>query len=862
MILSLELENWKSHQKTSLKFSEGTNVLVGIMGSGKSSILDAINFALFGTYPALSQKRISLKDNIRKKPNKAKYARVTLRFQGTDGQEYEAKRTIGENTEAELRQEGNLIEFSPKKVTERIEGLLKADYDLFSKAIYSEQNQMDYFLTLPKGKRKEKIDELLRIDRFEEARKTAMKIDTTFSTVIQEKETYLKKEEKETEGLEALAKETEGLERKRQDAANRLKASKERKEELEKRLEGLERKKETHGRLEARAEMLEKRGKDIAAQAGRYKGTDKTEKELEKEIILEQEALRELEKREKELRALEPRKQEIQGRKRALEEAIAEEMEKTWPADREKTERLREEKKKAELEIERWTKEANRLAGETIGLERAVKSLETETEAKARKKEMLDRLDRKNTEEKAAGTKKELALSQEKTSRLAARLELIENGIKELSEGRTCPLCGSELTDPEEIARHKMEEAEEARKEKEAEEKKAGELKKEQEMLEDTLAKARQLEIALSDHEEKKAELDDRKKELGCRRKEKQAADEGLRENKKSIEELKKRLEAGEKALEAEAGIEKKKTKIRLLEEELARIEKEMMLIREGYSKETEEKKRKELENRKELLEGVRIRSEQTKTYAELEEKKQELKELAYNREKHELHKAGYQAETKEWEKSIADLSALSAELLEKKKRAEELRKRREKTEEERRNIEKMKKNTDYLKEFQNALTKTQVSLREEFIQVVNESMESMWTELYPYKDYTSARIEIEEGDYALKLLGTNGWTPVEAVSGGERAVAVLALRIAFSLVLAPQLRWLILDEPTHNLDQRGVEELATLLREKIGEYMDQIFVITHDPGLEQAATGYLYRLERDKGRDEPTKVMTVDAMG
>jgi len=862
MILSLELENWKSHQKTSLKFSEGTNVLVGIMGSGKSSILDAINFALFGTYPALSQKKITLKDNIRKKPNKAKYARVTLRFQGTDGQEYEAKRTIGENTEAELRQEGNLIEVSPKRVTERIEKLLKADYDLFSKAIYSEQNQIDYFLTLPKGKRKEKIDELLRIDRFESARKTAMLLGTRVSDVIADKEQYLKKEEKETEGLEGLAKEAEGLERKRQEAANRLKASKEKKEELEKRLEGLERKKETHGRLEARAEMLEKRGKELAAQAGRHKGTDKTEEELEKDIALKQANIRELEKKEKELRALEPRKQEIQGRKRALEEAIAEQMEKTWPADREKTDKLRSEKKEAEQENERLTKEANRLAGETIGLERALKGLEAETEAKARKKELLDRLDRKSAEEKAAGIKKELSLSQEKTSRLMARLELIESGIKELSEGRPCPLCGSELEDPEETARHKREEAEEARIEKEKEEKKAEELRKEQEALEDTLAKTRQLETALSDYEEKKTELESRKKELEGRKKEKHAADEGLRQNKKSIEELKKRLEAWEKALEAEADIERKNAKLKLLEEELAHIEKGITLIRETYSKETEEKEKKDLENAKELLEGARIKAEQAKVYAELEQKKQELKELAYDRERHELDKADNKAAIEEWGKATAGLNSLSAEMLEKKKRVEELRKRKEKTEEERGKVQALKKNTDYLKEFQNALTKTQVTLREEFIQVVNESMESMWTELYPYKDYTNARIEIEEGDYALKLLGTNGWTPVDAVSGGERAVAVLALRIAFSLVLAPQLRWLILDEPTHNLDQKGIEELATLLREKIGEYMDQIFIITHDPGLEQAATGYLYRLERDKGRDEPTRAVAVDAMG
>src|SRR5207245_7759221 len=36
--------------------------------------------------------------------------------------------------------------------------------------IYSEQNGIDYFLTIPKGQRMKKIDELLTIDKFEKAR--------------------------------------------------------------------------------------------------------------------------------------------------------------------------------------------------------------------------------------------------------------------------------------------------------------------------------------------------------------------------------------------------------------------------------------------------------------------------------------------------------------------------------------------------------------------------------------------------------------------------------------------------------------------------------------------------------------------
>ena len=111
-----------------------------------------------------------------------------------------------------------------------------------------------------------------------------------------------------------------------------------------------------------------------------------------------------------------------------------------------------------------------------------------------------------------------------------------------------------------------------------------------------------------------------------------------------------------------------------------------------------------------------------------------------------------------------------------------------------------------------------------------------------------------------MQLLERTGkWVNVEGiVSGGERSIASLALRIAFSLVLAPQLRWLILDEPTHNLDQNAVEDLAETLRERIGEFVDQVFLITHDEKLENAVTGSLYRLEREKEKDGVTKVIMI----
>ena len=43
---------------------------------------------------------------------------------------------------------------------------INLNYDLFSRAVYSEQNQIDYFLKLTASQRKEKFDELLEINIF------------------------------------------------------------------------------------------------------------------------------------------------------------------------------------------------------------------------------------------------------------------------------------------------------------------------------------------------------------------------------------------------------------------------------------------------------------------------------------------------------------------------------------------------------------------------------------------------------------------------------------------------------------------------------------------------------------------------
>src|SRR3972149_1783489 len=56
MLTEVELVNFLSHSNTRLQFDKGVTVFVGHNGAGKSSIIDAITFALFGQHTRSSNK--------------------------------------------------------------------------------------------------------------------------------------------------------------------------------------------------------------------------------------------------------------------------------------------------------------------------------------------------------------------------------------------------------------------------------------------------------------------------------------------------------------------------------------------------------------------------------------------------------------------------------------------------------------------------------------------------------------------------------------------------------------------------------------------------------------------------------------
>jgi exonuclease SbcC len=90
--------------------------------------------------------------------------------------------------------------------------------------------------------------------------------------------------------------------------------------------------------------------------------------------------------------------------------------------------------------------------------------------------------------------------------------------------------------------------------------------------------------------------------------------------------------------------------------------------------------------------------------------------------------------------------------------------------------------------------------------------------------------IHLDE-NYEISINKSNETLNVSMLSGGEKIVVALALRLAIAKVISKQKnQLLILDEPTVHLDEERKLELIEILRD--ADIADQMLIVTHDPDL------------------------------
>jgi len=161
----IRLINFLSHEDSEIYFDTGVNIIVGHNGAGKSSIIDAIRFALFG-----DKRTKKIEDMIRKG---AKSLEVEMEFRH-GGHTYVIKRSIirrSKNPEsnAMIMVDGSALSQSVKDANDYIEkNIITKSKDVFLNSVFSKQGEMDDLISGDPARRKKLLDEILEIEKLEE----------------------------------------------------------------------------------------------------------------------------------------------------------------------------------------------------------------------------------------------------------------------------------------------------------------------------------------------------------------------------------------------------------------------------------------------------------------------------------------------------------------------------------------------------------------------------------------------------------------------------------------------------------------------------------------------------------------------
>ena len=174
----LRLKNFKSHENTVINLEPCVNLIIGENGAGKTTILEAISFALFKQY---TTKKIADLVKTNKNKNPKETMEVSLEF-NVDGKDYKIIRKISKlssNNKITIKsdvklliKEGNeyySITRGDKLVNNEIQTILNMDSELFLNAIYIRQGEIADLIGKTPSEKKKLIAKLLRIDSLEKA---------------------------------------------------------------------------------------------------------------------------------------------------------------------------------------------------------------------------------------------------------------------------------------------------------------------------------------------------------------------------------------------------------------------------------------------------------------------------------------------------------------------------------------------------------------------------------------------------------------------------------------------------------------------------------------------------------------------
>ncbi len=826
MILnSIKLENIRSYIKDEIKFEKGINFLSGDIGSGKSSILLAIEFALFG----FKKGDLEAYSLIRKGSTNAQ---VTLNL-SINNKEIEISRNIKKSKTTNTQENGyikidnSIEELSPNELTSKIFEILNFPKEFISKdknliyrfTIYTPQEQLKEILFKDPEKRLEVVRKLFQIDKYKQIKDSII----IYNSKIREDKRYY---EKRLEGIEKLENEIRDIKKEIdsiQIEKNKILIEN---KELSLQEENLKEKKnkrsEQNLKIQTNKFNLEKAIYQIDEYENQIRTLSNKQLEIEKKIKIEKEEI--IKNKEEDNTKLE---EEIIKEKIKIEENEIKLKELNNEKDKLFTLRQKEINLKNKKEkLEKLNKEFDLILtkcqikdaeNELIILEKKIKKEEKKQEELNIKQEEL--------------MKNEISLKNLKEKNLE-----IKNKLNSILSINNCPSCLQEIN----LSHH-----DKIKKEFNLNiEENENQIKIKTENILKIKTLIEDLRIILKTFDE------DKKKSILLNQKIK-----NLYEKEK--DELKKEKEKNDLIEEIEnEEKENYKEEFEKLEEQIKKIEKIEKQIKEDKEnldklneknnkfKENKFKEKTRLERIFEFEEEIEKNNKEIEKLKEKTKKKKEYEEKLFkNNENEELIKKiliEIEKEEKEIQnikhKYIFEISKFETQIEEKNKRLEQEEKNYSNFKKEKIKYEKILREEDFLnKELHVISSIIEKVLMRKYYSQFNETFEEIFKELIE-----DSEIDIRLDESFSPLIEQNGYeVEIKNLSGGEKSSLALAYRLALKKTLEInlskelKLNLLILDEPSDGFSQYQIERLGSILKES---KIKQIILVSHDSKIENIA--------------------------